>query len=196
MNRREASRRRGLPRWGRSIALGAVALAVAVGGWSLAERARGAAALRQAREIGARLPALPLEQLLGDSTGGGGRRGRVRGHYDRDRTQLIAAARNGTPGARVITPLFVDPDEDWALLVDRGWIPTEEIDGFRERDGAARPRELYGRLESLGSSLEIVKARLPYPVLAAVFVREPGSDDELPVPDAQAGPPAGGGVRP
>lgn len=174
--------------------MGAVALALALGGWWLLERTRGAAALRQAREIGARLPALPLEQLLGDPTGQAGRRGRVRGHYDRDRTQVIRTARNGTPGARVITPLFVNPEEDWALLVDRGWIPNEEIEGFRQRDGAARPRELYGVLEPLGSSLDVVKERLPYPVLSVVLVREPGSGDELPVPGAQGRPPVGGAV--
>lgn len=183
MNRREAPRRRLAPRWRWVAALGILAIATGTTAWSLIDRARRASEARHVRRIGAKLPALPLEQLIGGPPVEAGRRGWVRGRYDRDRTQLLDADRDELPGARVVTPLFVDPGEEWALLVDRGWIPSEEFRGFRERDGAAAPRVLYGTLEPLEGPREALRERLPYPVLEVVLVREPGNGDELPLPD-------------
>jgi len=161
-----------------------LALVVGTIAWFAIVRVQRDAEERQARTIGAKLPALPLEELLGKPPAHTGRRSWVWGRYDRDRTQLWKTERDRQPGARVVTPLFVDPEEEWALLVDRGWIPSEESEGFRERDGAAAARVLYGTLEPLTDSLEALRERFPYPILGFVFVREPGNGDELPVPDA------------
>lgn len=182
MTGRETSHsRRAAVRRARILA-GAAIVAIALGGvfWKLSGRARVARELSAARAIGAQLPALPLEQLLAQPKSHLGRRARVAGRYDRDRTALWSAERRGVPGARVLTPLHPDPAETWAVWVDRGWIPTEEIEGFRERDGAAATRVLFGVVEPLPAAAGVQD--LPYPVLPILFVREPGSGDELPLP--------------
>jgi surfeit locus 1 family protein len=50
-----------------------------------------------------------------------------------DEILLKNRAREGRPGYHLVTPLFI-ADTEWAVLVDRGWIPIED----RDRESLAR----------------------------------------------------------
>ncbi len=161
-------------------------------------------------------PAHPLDTVVADPGRFAGQRVFARGRYDLERTVLVSDARfDKRRGARVYTPLRIaEGGDDLVLLVDRGWIPDDEVESFTARDTAREEREIYGtvRPESFGSiprpapdapnptretpprrSLRpaALQRELPYPLLPMILEREAGSGVELPLAPVGAGPPAG-----
>ncbi len=158
-------------------------------------------------------PALALDVVVGDPDAHRGRRVVARGRYDLPRSIFVAARGfEGRDGARVYTPLqLAGAAGTIALLVDRGWIPDDEVEDFGERDGAGDERTLYGTVEPArfgeppGDAPptparrwrrlqpEALQAELPYPLLPLILTREAGSGVELPLADlgaVGAGPPS------
>ncbi len=95
-------------------------------------------------------PPLALAEALATGDAATFRRVRARGRYDPDQTILVHhVARHGRMGARVITPLLLEPGEAAgvaALLVDRGWIPHAAVEGFLDRDRPEGETEVEGLL--------------------------------------------------
>ncbi len=154
-------------------------------------------------------PALSLDLVVSDPAAHRGRRVVARGRYDLGRSVFVAERGfEGRRGARVYTPLQIAGGAGAiALLVDRGWIPEDEVDGFADRDAAGDERTLYGTVqparfgdppaETAPPSTrrwrrlrpERLQAELPYPLLPLILTREAGSGVELPLAALGAGPP-------
>ena len=77
---------------------------------------------------------LVLADALADPAAHAYRRVRARGTYDHTQSIVVAPVSRGLDdGARVLTPLLL-PGSDLALVVDRGWVPTSELDAFLSAD--------------------------------------------------------------
>jgi len=117
-----------------------VALFAALGSWQVSRRQWRNADLA-AKNASIDLPPVPLADVLADPAGHAWRRATASGRYDRARSIVVGPDVQGDRrGARVFTPLALDgsaPDAP-RLLVDRGWIPANEIANFRHED---LPRE-------------------------------------------------------
>ena len=153
-------------------------------------------------------PALALDVVVGDPAAHRGRRVVARGRYDLPRSVFVAERGfEGRVGARVYTPLQIAGGAGTiALLVDRGWIPENEVEDFGEHDTAGDERTLYGRVQPAHfgdppaeapetparrwSRLRpaSLQAELPYPLLPLILTREAGSGVELPLAAVGAGP--------
>lgn len=153
--------------------------------------------------------ALPLYEVVEAPDRHAGRRVVARGTYARDKTIFVTGARRGRAlGARVLTPLrLAEGGRDLVVLVERGWIPSGEVDTFAERDEAGEEREVYGFLRpvSFGTAQRepnpqqdrwrslrpvALQRQLPYPLLPLILVREAGSGVELPLAPVSAPYPA------
>lgn len=189
-------------------------------GWGLLALSAGALALTlilvssDRRRVGspepiALQPALPLDRVVTDPERHAGRRVVVRGSYDIEQSVFVSGATfRGQIGARVYTPMQIAGAEgDLIVLVDRGWIPEDEIESFVDGDGARGEREIYGtvqpyvfagppretpgvpqrRWQSLRP--DALQQELPYTLLPLILSREAGSGVELPLVDVGAGPP-------
>jgi surfeit locus 1 family protein len=77
------------------------------------------------------------------------RQAMVDGRFDYE-NQIILMVQNygGRPGVHLVTPLLIEGKEQ-AILVDRGWIPAEEVaQGNLERFDEAAERPVTGILQS------------------------------------------------
>lgn len=125
----------------------------------------------------------------------------VQGRFDYAR-QVILTQQNwrGAPGAHLIAPFLIDDRED-AVLVDRGWIPSNallsaDLSQFNDRevqeitgtirltqstpDRGTEPEESQ-RLEWYRVDIEAIEKQLPYELLPVYILQAPeGEPDELP----------------
>ena len=128
----------------RSLAVAAVVLAgtavcVGLGFWQISrlhEKQALNAALRESlaavpRALGPGL--VPADSVVARPV-------EVRGRYDETRQVLLVdRTHDGTPGVEVVTPL-VPAGATWAVLVDRGWLPSPDASSARPQD-CAEPGE-------------------------------------------------------
>lgn len=131
----------------------AVALLASLGFWQL-ERLEWKRELLAERRALMEAPPIPLEEALAAEARGEAplvyRRVRARGVYDAERSVVVLNVSRGLrSGARVLTPLRLaagaaGPAD--AVLVDRGFVPHDELEAFLERDRRAprSARELVG----------------------------------------------------
>ncbi len=101
-------------------------------------------------------PPIALDEALAGGEEIAWRRVRVRGRFDTQRSIFVMRVRQqAREGARVLTPLRPDaPGATVAVLVDRGWIPYSEVEGFAAELPPAEPIEVVG----LGVPLELGEA--------------------------------------
>jgi surfeit locus 1 family protein len=98
---------------------------LALGFWQL-DRARQKEALQRAFESHRHLPSVPLTSVNVSDPASRYRKVTVQGRYDRGHQILLDnQVVDGQPGYDVFTPLQV-VGEDWAILVNRGWVPLGE----------------------------------------------------------------------
>jgi surfeit locus 1 family protein len=130
------------------------------------------------------------------------RRARADGTFDPGESVLVELRqRGGRSGVRVVTPLRL-PGREEALLVDRGFVPSQRVGEFLERDlppeergevrveGILRPlqaralppgeyarRQRWYRLDLAG-----IQRQVPYPLAPVLLVRgEAPAEGALPV---------------
>jgi len=76
------------------------------------------------------LEPLALADALADPAAHAYRRVIARGTYDRAQSIVVTPVSHGLEeGARVLTPLLV-PGPGLAVVVDRGWVPSSQLDAF------------------------------------------------------------------
>jgi surfeit locus 1 family protein len=83
------------------------------------------------------LAPLALGEALADPAAHAYRRVTAKGSYDRTRSIVVAPVSRGLEeGARVLTPLLLAGTDlpGLAVLVDRGFVPASQLDGFLARD--------------------------------------------------------------
>ncbi|HSH46243.1 MAG TPA: SURF1 family protein, partial [Longimicrobiales bacterium] len=164
------------------------AVCVRLGIWQLDRREQ---RLTQNAAVAQRMAESPLS-LHGaprDTTGLTFRLASVTGRYDNERSVVLAGrSRDGAPGVHVLTPLRVG---DGAILVNRGWLPSNDaatvdlgavavpgpvdaagmlvpfpdVDVDVERDGF---RTTWFRLDA-----DALRSQFPYPVAALYLVESP-----------------------
>jgi len=86
---------------------------------------------------------LALADALADPAAYAYRRVIASGTYDRTQSIVVAPVSRGLEeGARVLTPLLVPGPgrTGLAVVVDRGWIPSSQLDGFLAADLGTEPR--------------------------------------------------------
>jgi cytochrome oxidase assembly protein ShyY1 len=198
----------------RPVAIGAAALLVtavclAGGFWQLA-RLSAKRALNAARAAALAAPAEPLGQTREALARQAGRKVVAEGAYDGSRHVLLSARfHEGDLGVELVTPIFTTAGQ--ALLVDRGWLRTEDgqtadperlggpdtvrVTGVLERLPRREDMPPWRRLEAAGhehwSTHELdsasVAVHLPFPLAPYVLIAlpEPGAPPE----PARTGPP-------
>lgn len=155
-------------------------------------------------------PPVDFNEIHGDTTGLLYRNAVVRGHYDQDRTVLLAGRDyRGRGGVHVLTPLQLE--SGGTILVNRGWLPAIDprevpVESYR-KSGLVRVRGLIMSLpHPTGSGLDEpadaatvaktefrrvwyrfsggdITAWLPYPVRDVYLQILPGRDaPDAPVP--------------
>lgn len=140
------------------------------------------------------------------------RRTIVRGTFDNEQSVLLRnRARQGAPGAHLLTPLRIE-GSDQAVLVDRGWLPLDviapeqrrqfDVEGSVEIQGIVRapqtrtstfltpqdPAPENGRLDAwYRPDVARIAQQLPYPLLPLFIEAEQPADQPpgLPRPDSQ-----------
>ena len=167
-------------------------------------------------------------EVPSDTTGLVWRRVRARGRYDRDR-EVVLRGRSfeGRPGVEVLTPLIVG---DVAILVLRGWLASPDglrvdlsrswpaiwsdsnrvtVEGTLIPDAAGHAGQplTFDRgdgggkyLVLAGADLDIIGARLPYPLRPQIIRLSGGGRDiaalrELPLAEPGNGPHAGYAIQ-
>lgn len=145
-------------------------------------------------------PPAALADALADPAAHEFRRVRVVGRYDLSQSVLLLHVRRGlAEGARVLTPLRPAERPGSALLVDRGWIPLEEVETFPDADRSPEPVEVVGVLRALDLAgaaprspasrrvrwnrlrPELLQAQIPYPLAPLLLVREDDGTGRLPL---------------
>jgi surfeit locus 1 family protein len=118
------------------VVLAAMLVMIRLGFWQLERRAQ-RSAYNERVASRATEPALRVDGPLGDPTQLEFRQARVEGTFDYDHEIIrIGGTRGDAPGVHLLTPLRIH-GTDYAVLVDRGWIPY----GEREPSARARFRE-------------------------------------------------------
>jgi surfeit locus 1 family protein len=152
---------------------------------------------------------LALADALADPVAHAYRRVRARGTYDRTQSIVVAPVSRGLEeGARVLTPLLI-PDAGLAVVVDRGWVPSSELEAFLAADPSkgSRPVEVTGlafRLDpgpaapgtaepssrrvrwthfdpSRPAQVEALQAQLPYRLAPLLLQAQADGTSELPL---------------
>lgn len=131
------------------------------------------------------------------------------GQYDFDHQMLLVQQNyNGLPGAHLVTPLVLDGGQQ-AILVDRGWVPFEDVQSGRWQQyddatgsvivaGRVQPSQiLFGRsAEQAASSagaqqakdewfridIDAMQGQLPYPLLPVYLLEAPGPQGNIALP--------------
>lgn len=131
------------------------------------------------------------------------------GQFDFDQ-QVVLVQQNyqDMPGVHLVTPLVLDGGAK-AILVDRGWIPVEQLSAAQEAEfdtetgpvaisGALQPSQiLFGRAaekaeQQAGPSaakaewyridIEALQAQMPYELLPVYLLQAPGSEGNAALP--------------
>ncbi len=195
-----------------ALAISVAAVCVRLGFWQLAR-------LQEQRNLNAAISSKlgePQVELRGSEfipADLAYRRARVRGIFDADHEIILRPrARNGLPGAHLVTPLQIENSGD-AILVDRGWIPdalstqqerklyhlvgTVELEGILLPSQAApgfslianptteeggAPADVWRTLE-----IEAIQSQLPYRVLPFYMALNdpPLPAQDQPIPDLE-----------
>jgi surfeit locus 1 family protein len=186
-------------------ALAGCAVLVSLGFWQLSRHHEKAALLAEAQARLA-LPPVPLAEALARPSAHAWRRVTAAGAYLHDDTVLVLNRHDFTEGSIVLTPLLVaglkDPEgQPAAILVDRGWVasdqeeailtqrgreePVEVVGSFvrvpaRETASAKTPPEAPKRRRWLSLNLPAIRAQASVPVLEALVKRGDVADGDLP----------------
>lgn len=129
------------------------------------------------------------------------------GQYDFDR-QLLLVQQNydGMAGAHLVVPLVLN-DAGQAVLVDRGWVPYEEVSSGRwqQHDDPRGPVTISGRVQpsqilpnqtanpaSAGAQeaksewhridIDAIQGQMPYPLLPIYLLEAPGPEGNARLP--------------
>ena len=134
-------------------------------------------------------------------------RAEATGQYDFER-QLLLVQQNhdGMPGAHLVVPLVLS-DADQAILVDRGWVPYEEVSSGRwqqhddqrepitisgrvqpsqilfnqtEEQTSARPQEAKSEWHRI--DIEAIQGQMPYHLLPVYLLESPGPEGNASLP--------------
>jgi surfeit locus 1 family protein len=131
------------------------------------------------------------------------------GQFDFDQQVLLLQQNHqDMPGVHLVTPLILD-GSDKAILVDRGWIPADQVDAARQSQfdagpdrvavtGALQPSQiLFGRAaeraaeqsEPSGPKAEwyridiaALQAQMPYELLPIYLLQAPGAEGNAALP--------------
>jgi surfeit locus 1 family protein len=133
----------------------------------------------------------------------------VAGQYDFDR-QLLLVQQNyrDMPGAHLVVPLVLS-DTDQAVLVDRGWVPFDDVQSgrWREYDDQRGPVTISGRVQPpqilFGQAgeqaqtdataaqpetewyridIEAIQGQMPYTLLPVYLLEAPGPEGNMALP--------------
>ncbi len=197
-------------RWATLVILAAALVMLRLGVWQLDRLAQRRA---ENARVEARLNEPPIA-LTGDPLNPAQdeyRRAVVRGTFDNEQSVLLRnRARQGAPGAHLLTPLRIE-GSDQAVLVDQGWIPLDliapeqrqqlAVEGIVEIQGMVRapqtrtssltpqdPLPENGRLDAwYRVDVARIAQQLPYPLLPFYIEAEQPADQPpgLPRPDPQ-----------
>lgn len=180
-----------------ALALCVCVTGIGLGNWQLRRLEEKQDWIARMRERLALAPVSAADALV-DPDAFAYRRVFAEGELDRDRGILLERpGPEGQRGARVLTPLR-RPGEEHALLVDRGFVPAQELAAFRAGDRGALSVRVTGILRPLeretladGPSSEprvrwrrlrlaALERQLPYPLEAALLVRGEDTPEALP----------------
>jgi surfeit locus 1 family protein len=123
----------------------AVGVLCALGAWQV-RRLHWREADLAAKNAQIDLEPVALADALDDPAGHAYRRVVVRGSYDRAQSIVVTPVSRGLEeGARVLTPLLV-PGLGPAVIVDRGWVPSSQLEAFlaADTDKGPLPVEVTG----------------------------------------------------
>lgn len=137
------------------LVLASAAVCVRLGLWQLERRAYRQQANARLRSALA-APPVELDSVLAWGAAPDGRRVRAEGAFDESRQILLAGhAHGGVPGAEVVTPLR--RPQGPAVLVNRGWLPTENAADLRPAQyREPGTRTVVGLLEPLPAGVGAV----------------------------------------
>lgn len=189
------------------FALGSVAALCALGTWQV-RRLHWKQALLAEWNARIDLPPATLEEVLADPDRFQYRRVLARGAYETEHSILVEPVPRGMfQGAHVLTPLRVGaPQAGGAvILVDRGWIPTGELERFLAEDPSRGPVDVTGLVFALAApstapasaasrrvhwlhfdptraaQVSELQAQLPHPLARVLVQREDAGDEALPL---------------
>jgi surfeit locus 1 family protein len=197
-------------RWATLVIVAMALVMMRLGVWQLdrlaQRRAENAQVEARLNEAPIALTGEPLDPVQNEY-----RRAVVRGTFDNEQSVLLRSrARQGAPGAHLLTPLRIE-GSDQAVLVDRGWLPLDLIapeqrqqfaaEGTVEIQGIVRapqtrtsnlqpqdPVPQNGRLDAwYRPDVARIAQQLPYPLLPLFIEAEQPADQPpgLPRPDPQ-----------
>ena len=191
-----------------AAALAAVVLLAGLGTWQV-QRLQWKRALLAEQNARIGEPPLALPDALARGEARAWRRVYAAGRYDAPRSILVhPVTRERRDGARVLTPLLLEEPSRpaggaAAVLVDRGWIPFAEIEGFLDHDRPTTPARVEGILYELdladaapaaGEAPRVhwvrfdparhaaqLQAQLPYALLPVLIQRGEDGSEALPL---------------
>ena len=130
------------------------------------------------------------------------------GVYDREHTLLLVQQPyNGQPGAHLVTPLVLSGAQA-AVLVDRGWIPFDQVESGAWRSegdatpggeitvtGRVQPSQIIlgqetpiapkpGQVEWFRIDIDAIATQLPYPLLPVYLLESPPAEGDSTPPIA------------
>jgi surfeit locus 1 family protein len=119
--------------WPTAIALPAFLVLLALGTWQV-DRLAWKTELNAHRETAAHGAPVPLPQTLAEAKPSEYRPVRVEGTFEHERERYLGAtSERGRPGFHIVTPLRLADGR--LLLVNRGFVPSEQKDPARRAEG-------------------------------------------------------------
>jgi surfeit locus 1 family protein len=198
------------------LVIAAIAVMARLGVWQLERREQ---RIARNADLVAKLEAAPLSlneaalagawPLPDDRNAVRNLRAEAAGEYDFGHQMLLVQQNyNGMPGAHLVTPLVLDGGQQ-AVLVDRGWVPFEDVESGRWQEyddasgsvtiaGRVQPSQiLFGRAAEQAASsagaqqakddwfridIEEIQGQLPYQLLPVYLLEAPGPQGNIALP--------------
>jgi surfeit locus 1 family protein len=198
------------------LVIAAIAVMARLGVWQLERREQ---RIARNADLVAKLEAAPLSlneaalaaawPLPDDRNAVRNLRAEAAGEYDFGHQMLLVQQNyNGMPGAHLVTPLVLDGGQQ-AVLVDRGWVPFEDVESGRWQEyadasgsvtiaGRVQPSQiLFGRAAEQASAsagaqqaktewyridIDAIQSQLPYRLLPVYLLEASGPEGNIALP--------------